>query len=378
VAAARAAGPGPASTGERVLASAVKEEAPFLLEFIAYHRLIGFTRIVIFSNASRDGTEDLLAALAQAGEIVHYRVQPRKHQSPQMAAARSFERHEGYRDGAWYLWLDADEFLNIHVGQRRLDDLIAALGPHLGLHVNWRLFGTSGHERFPGRFVSRDFPGCTTLRLGANREIKTFFRKTPDILGFADNAVYRPRLAEGHGLTARDFLAGNGAPLAAEGAATVAWLARDPSFRTNIVGFGEMGWALAQINHYSVRTPEFFRLKRSRGRGAGKLRLNNNSRHTDEYFRRFNLNGAKDLSIAVWEEAVTAEIDRLLQHPEVRAAEERVRHLVAELLAAPEPAPAGAADLDRGTSDPHAVTVAEPDFAPLPDAADEKPLRRSG
>jgi hypothetical protein len=333
---ATAEGPASIPSAERVLATAVKEEAPFLLEWIAYHKLIGFTRIVVFSNSSRDGTEELLAALARAGEIVHHHVTPRRHQSPQMAAARAFERGEGYRDGAWYMWLDADEFLNIHVGARRLDDLIAAIGPHHGLHVNWRLFGTSGHARFPGRFVSTLFPGATTTRFGANRETKTLFRKSAAILGFAENAVYRPRLATDHGLSAADFLAGNGQPLLPDGGATVAWLAGDRTFRTNIVGLGEIGWALAQINHYSVRTPEFFRLKKSRGRGAGKLRLNNNSRHTEEYFRRFNLNGAKDLTIAVWEDAVTAEIDRLLGLPGVRAAADQAAALVEALLADPE------------------------------------------
>lgn len=332
--AARALAPVPADPGaERVLATAVKDEAPFLLEWIAYHKLIGFTRIVVFSNASSDGTEELLAALAEAGEIVHHHVIPSKRQSPQMAAARAFELRHGYWDKAWYLWLDADEFLNIHVGGRKVDDLIAALGDRSGVHLNWRLFGSNGHQRFPGRFVSRDFPGASSHRVAANRETKTMFRKCPEILGYAANAVYRPRLMEGHGLGPDDFLTGNGNPQAADALVTQRWLAGDRRSRTNIVSSREMGWALAQINHYSVRTPDFYRLKKLRGRRAGKLRLQNDSRHDAEYFRRFNLNSEQDLSIAAWQERTTAEIDRLMSIPTIRVASETSATLVRETMA---------------------------------------------
>lgn len=351
---ARVAASIPISDGPQVtLVSAVKNEAPFLLEWIAYHKRIGFTKIVIFSNTSSDGTEELLESLAEAGEITHYHVDPRRNQSPQSAAVRMFEAREGYRDGHWYLWLDADEFLNIHVGARRVDDLASALGSCAGINLNWRLFGTSGHERFPGRFVSRDFPGATSERFGANRETKTLFRKSPDIEGFGENGIYRPRLAEGHGYEAKDFLAGNGNPMFADSEVTKLWLAGDRVTRTNIVGMREMGWALAQINHYSVRTPEFYELKKTRGRGAGKLRLNGNSRHNDEYFQKFNINGAQDLSIADWEDEVTDEIGRLLDVPSVAEASARSAALVRKELSAiaipssnsdqpiePQPAPA--------------------------------------
>ena len=57
----------PSVGGRKVLFSAVKNEAPFLLEWIAYHKVIGFDEIVICSNPSTDGTEEILAPLALAG-----------------------------------------------------------------------------------------------------------------------------------------------------------------------------------------------------------------------------------------------------------------------------------------------------------------------
>ena len=320
--------------GQRVLVSAMKNESPFLLEWVAYHRVIGFDRIVVFSNSSNDGTEELLAALAAAGAIAHHHVDPPLEVSPQTAAAQRFAEVEGYRDGNWYLWLDADEFLNIRTGSGMVADLVAAIGPRQGIMLNWRLFGTSGHARFPGRFVSQDFPGASSLRLSANRETKTLFRKSPGIEGFAAKPIYRPKLARDHGLSAEDFLTGSGAPLGPDSVVTRQWLEGNGEIRSNIVQQKELSWDLAQINHYSVRTPEFFRLKALRGRGAQKAQFSQNLRHTEEYFRRFNLNGQSDLSIAVWEAAVTREMARLMALPGVAGAVEAAARLTEAALQA--------------------------------------------
>ncbi|HSF92434.1 MAG TPA: glycosyltransferase family 2 protein, partial [Paracoccaceae bacterium] len=50
----------------------MKNEAPFILEWVAYHQIIGFDKFVIFSNDSTDGTTEILDALDRAGIINHY------------------------------------------------------------------------------------------------------------------------------------------------------------------------------------------------------------------------------------------------------------------------------------------------------------------
>ena len=44
----------------------MKNEAPFLLEWVAYHRLIGVNDILVFTNHCTDGTDLMLERLDTA------------------------------------------------------------------------------------------------------------------------------------------------------------------------------------------------------------------------------------------------------------------------------------------------------------------------
>ena len=319
-----------------VLVSAMRNEGPFVLEWLAYHRVIGVDRVVVVSNGSTDGSDDLLTALADAGEITFLRTTPGYGVAPQDAAVQVFEAEVGYQPGAWYVWLDADEFLNVHVGDRTVQALVQALGTAGAMMLNWRLFGSGGNDTYPGRHISEDFIGASKLGFIANLETKPMFRADHRYAGFSANSAGLPRLVDGAEVTAQDCLGGNGKPLDPKNPRTAPWLAREPyTGRTNLASRREFGWDLAQINHYSVRTPDHFRLKAARGRGmvsTGPRRPN--VRHTPEYFDRFDRNEAEDRSILHWEAAVTAEMARLTALPGVAEAQARVATLVAEALVA--------------------------------------------
>jgi hypothetical protein len=319
---------------ETVLVSAMRNEGPFILEWVAYHRVIGIDRIVICSNGSTDGSDELLAALADAGLITFLRTTPGRGVAPQQAAVRAFEAEVGYGDGIWYLWLDADEFLNVHVGDRTIHALIEALGSASAIMLNWRLFGSDGNDSFPGRHLAEAFTGASKLDFVANLETKPLFQLGPRFAAFSTNAVGLPKLAPEAKVAAADCLSGSGRPLDARSPRTLPWLEGQPfKGRNNLASRREAGWGLAQINHYSVRTADHFRLKASRGRGTvstGPRRPN--VRHTPAYFDRFDRNEAEDRSILVWESAVTAEIARLMAIPAVAEAKAVSDRLVDKAL----------------------------------------------
>lgn len=323
-----------------VLFSAVKNEGPFLLEWIAYHKAIGFDRIAIVSNPSDDGTNEILDALAAAGEILHEIRSVPEGVAPQAVAAEVANDRAWVQDGDWAIWLDGDEFLNIHAGKGTVLDLAARIGKAQGMLIPWRLFGDGGHARFPGRFVSDGFTGAAAMDSPHNLKVKTFFRKSPAVEGFSGHAIHRPRLHPGAGLGLDAFLSPAGGALDKGFSAHRGWLQGRERSRTSRIPAGEIGYGIAQINHYSVRTPEFFRLKAARGRG---WKAGANTRHTPAFYREMNLNEVRDDTILRHAKATTKGIAALMAKPGVAAAAEAVAARTAALLAREEAVPMAAA-----------------------------------
>lgn len=320
--------------GRRVLFTAVRNEAPFLLEWVAYHQAIGFDTIIVACNDCDDGTDELLQALEAAGHLRHFRHEVPVGKRPQGNAARLVNEAGLIAEGDWVLWLDADEFLNVKVGEGRLDDLIAAVGDHDGALINWRVFGDGGNASFPGRFISEAFTAASRPEFRKNHEVKTLFRHGPRIEGLGLHGIYRPKLLPGG--RAR-FLAPSGAPLDGTERVTARWLDGIDSPKNCKVPGHEAGHALAQINHYIVRTPEFFALKQARGRGwARRPAGEENRRHTEDFYETHNRNDVEDRSILRWEDAVSDRMALLSADPGVAEALGIVAARLAERLP-PEP-----------------------------------------
>ncbi len=341
----------------KVLFSAMKNEAPFVLEWIAYHKIIGFDEIVICSNPSNDGMEEILAALDDAGEIRHLRVTVPANRSPQITAAQAYAAEVGHRQGDWYLWLDADEFLNVHVGDRTISALIEAMAEREFALINWRVFGSGGQQRFPGRFLGPQFVSASLPDFPANLEVKTFFRFSDAVRGFGQQCLNRPLMAKTSGVTMASVALGSGTSARVARRKNRVWLSGANVRGAARVFPDEFGWALAQINHYIVRTPEFFALKRQRGRGYKANAVGAaNQRHTDEFFAQNDRNEAEDRSILFWESRVTEEIARLMDIPLVPETKHRSDDLVRVILSQVE-----------STTIPEAVTYmlpADPSDAP--------------
>lgn len=315
------------------LFTAVRNEAPFLLEWVAYHKVIGCDRIVVVSNDCTDGTSELLDALHAAGEIYHVAQTVGPTQSAQGEAAR-IANEQGLLEGSdWATWLDADEFLNIHVGRGHVEDLIEAIGPRHGILLHWRLFGDGGNMRFNGRFLSEEYTDAYKDDSYLHLNLKTFFRFSSGKTTL-NRVIHRPALAK-NTYTMDDFLTGDGATLS-DIAKTQdkkedpmefwfinhSWVNGIPRNKVRgVMKHGTFGHDLAQINHYAVRTPEYYALKVRRGNGFTKGRHSApNTRHGDRYYLRYNGQGIEDRSILRHMKAVDYEMKRLQSLPTVAAA----------------------------------------------------------
>ena len=83
---------------------------------------------MILSNDCEDGSDEMLDHLSKSGEIIHLRNDgPYDDRGIQFAALELAGRQKGLKEADWIMHLDIDEFLNIHVGDGQISDLITAL-----------------------------------------------------------------------------------------------------------------------------------------------------------------------------------------------------------------------------------------------------------
>lgn len=288
------------ATGRRILFSAQKDEAPFLLEWIAYHKAVGFTDIILYSNDCTDGGDDLLDRLAAKGEIDHHRHAPPAETAPQQNASKLAQEHGLFTDGDWVMWLDIDEYFVVNVGDGTLDALFSEAPRFDAFLAAWRIFGDGGNTTWPGRQISPAFTQAQAHEEELFPYVKTLFRWSERI----DHLdIHRPYFD--HHIRPRHYpvIASTGDP------ADRAFY-RSRGDRYNRITKPGDWWKLAQVNHYTLRTRDVFERKRARGRG-NRPHSGGNDRHTDRFYRRMNKNEVEDRRILRFEEATTREMARL-------------------------------------------------------------------
>ena len=75
----------------------------------------------------------------------------------QFAALELAGHQKAVKEANWIRHLDIDEFLNIHVGDGQISDLIAALPEADAIALTWQMFGNNGTIEFKDRLITDQF-----------------------------------------------------------------------------------------------------------------------------------------------------------------------------------------------------------------------------
>ena len=276
----------------------VRNEAAFLLEWLAHHRAVGFDDFLVFSNDCDDGTDQMLDRLAEMGALTHVRnTGPFDKGGIQFTALKLAAGMEQVARADWILPLDIDEFVNIHAGDHTLSALHAAIPEATAITLTWRLFGASAQARYQDTPVTDSFTRCAPKIMywpWRSAMFKTLYRNDGT---YRKPGVHRPRSPDRDKLAEARWFDGNGHPL-------------PDMFRTKRIfsNFGRDNYGLVQLNHYPLGALESYVLKADRGRAV----------HADQmlgmdYWVERNFNTDTDTTISALKPARDAELARLME-----------------------------------------------------------------
>jgi len=265
---------------KKIIITCMKNEGPFILEWIAHHLAVGFDHFVVYTNDCDDGTVELLDALSTAGIVTRFDnpYLEMKNKAPQRGALKHAEKLDLVRDADWVLGSDVDEFVNIHVGDGTLDALIKAAGNPNALSMQWRLFGSAGIDTYSSNLIVEQHLRCAPELCPRPVQawgVKTLFQPKY----FKSFGVHRPNDWQGQG--GCKWVNGSGTQVAKK------FLESGWRF-----GTGGYGYGLVTLNHYSVRNAESYLVKKDRGR------VNHVSRDQGRaYWLRMNFNMERNMSM---------------------------------------------------------------------------------
>lgn len=293
----------------------VKNEGPFLLEWIAFNRVIGVTDFLFYSNDCDDATDRILDALAAEGVVQHL-PNPAQGRNYQMEALKDSRNHQVVTEADWVWIADVDEFLNIHAADHTLPGLIKACGNPQAISVNFQFFANAGVERYEDVPVIAQFTRSHNPDIWCGEfaiEVKSLIRKDFPLQYYG---AHRPFFnVKKVGKKRPAWTDGSGRPVPPK------FLIAANSRR--IRKFPAAGARkLATLNHYALRSLDSYLVKNDRGDVNREHRA-----FDDTYWRERNDVAHEDRSILRYLPALNREIETLKALPGIGALHEEACRL---------------------------------------------------
>lgn len=284
-----------------VVVSSMRNEGAFLLEWVVWYRMLGFSGIVVVTNDCTDHSPALLDALAAAGWVEHLRCDIAAGQSgitrTKLEAAAGLKT---LRRAASVLVCDVDEFLVIHKGQGRIDDLLTAPGrDYLGMSVNWRVFGSGGVTAYADLPVHQQFTVAIGRKKGLNCNVKSVHRHPRWFQRMGEHGPVGLDLAKARRETGVNWGDDPLVWVTPAGRRIAGWTPDGPYMRRTMATM--IDHSVAQMNHYMLRSAESFSLKR------GALSpVAGHDRYNTAYWTRADMRDEFDDSAAIYADRFAA------------------------------------------------------------------------
>ena len=282
--------------------SMMKDEGPFVLEWIAHHLAVGFSRIVVYTNDCSDGTDDMLIRLEELGLAHHRRNVIPEGLRPQPSALNYAQEEPLVGGSDWVLVFDADEFLCIRYGDGTLDPLLDAAEAQgaNGIVITWRIFGSGGVHHWSRDPVTEQYLMAAPPDWNKGWGVKTLFKFDPDHWKLG---IPRPKMKSKW--------------IKTEFPDSVKWLngsGREMEDYFKFRGWRSItrtvGYDWVQLNHYAVKSVDSYAIRKMRGNVNNKK-----DKYNSDYWSLQDRNEVRDDTMLRYKPQRDAMIARLLEDP---------------------------------------------------------------
>jgi hypothetical protein len=246
-----------------------RDEAPYLGEWITYHRLVGATRFWLFDHGSTDNWRDVVAPHLADGTVevipAPGAIDLQQRRQQQVAIVKDgIRRARGTVD--WVAHIDVDEFI-LPMRDATLEECLRKrYSDASGVYANWRMFGTSGVIVPTGDPILTQLTACSRRKHGENSVGKSIVRPE-DVL--VDEVWYVHHFPV---QTGARYLDGDGHELSFNERKDL--VKRSGHFDEHV-----------RINHYNLRDERFYQTRRLPQAIEG--RLNKNVEQLREHYASF-------------------------------------------------------------------------------------------
>lgn len=158
--------------GHTLVACAIfRDEAPFLAEWLEFHRLVGVDHVHLYDNGSADRPERVLEPFLDDGFVtLHSWPIPFRLQAARRAYADCLERVRGR--ARWLTCIDLDEFL-FSPRSATLPPVLREYEEFPGVVVRWQVYGSAGHRQASPEPVLARFDRRAPSDWIRNRRVKS-------------------------------------------------------------------------------------------------------------------------------------------------------------------------------------------------------------
>lgn len=254
---------------EIAMVSISKNEAPYIKEWIEFHKLVGFTKFYFYDNESDDKTVEVLKPYIDSGLVEYTLIKGKGRQLDAYNDAIAQHKEEC----RWMAFLDMDEYLMptkpFEPIYKVVSDLVSKTGKGaVGVGVNWCIYGSSFLDKKPNGLITENFLYRGTEKDWGNFHIKTICN--PRMVKKYISPHYPIYKLGGHSINDSD------------GKRIWGWFCHD------------VKWQTLRINHYYCKSKEQYLQKISRGLGdrVGEYDM--------KQFNDYDLNNIKDESMLVY------------------------------------------------------------------------------